>query len=81
MLGSRPPHPPPPETTQVPEEVVLLLPELWEEAREDWEEAREDREEPMLLTVLGWLGSWAVLMVDVGQLDRVQACSAEPRST
>ena len=32
-------------------------------------------------TVLGWLGSWAVLMVDVGQLDRVQACSAEPRST
>ena len=77
MLGSRPPHFPPPQTTQVREEVVLLLPELREEARE----AREDREEPMLGTVLGWLGSWAVLMVDVGQVDGVQACSAEPRST
>ena len=74
MLGSRPPHFPPPQTTQVREEVVLLLPELREEAR-------EDREEPLLGTVLGWLGSWAVLMVDVGQVDRVQACLAEPRST
>ena len=74
MLGSRPPHFPPPQTTQVREEVVLLLPELREEAR-------EDREEPMLGTVLGWLGSWAVLMVDVGQVDGVQACLAEPRST
>ena len=74
MLGSRPPHFPPPQTTQVPEEAVLLLPELRKEAR-------EDREEPMLGTVLGWLGSWAVLMVDVGQVDGVQACSAEPRST
>ena len=74
MLGSRPPHFPPPQTTQVREEVVLLLPELREESR-------EDREEPLLGTVLGWLGSWAVLMVDVGQVDGVQACLAEPRST
>ena len=51
MLGSRPPHFPPPQTTQVREEVVLLLPELREEAR-------EDREEPVLGTVLGWLGSF-----------------------
>ena len=57
MLGSRPPHPPPPQWTQVPEKAVLLLPELTEEAR-------EGKVEPVVGTVLGWLGrsSTAVLM-------------------